>query len=271
MSREAILAACARGEISPAVAVARLLLAGERVEQLARDAPAAFADFVERYRDAIARSATALANGVDHHGPADLDGTRALFDALAGDGPDRAAALYTLGEPDLTDAATAELVDVIDAWAPVAGRRVLDFGCGPGRVARALASQADFVLGLDLSPVMTEAARRFAGTGDVQFICGDLLDGLDETGFDLILAVDSLPYVVRLGPDALERRLDALARLLGPGGDLMVFNWSYRDDPAADSAEAHRFADRTGLTLVRCGERPFALWDGTGYHFRQPA
>lgn len=44
----------------------------------------------------------------------------------------------------------------------VAGKRVLDLGCGPGFIANAIAPQADTVLGLDPSPNMVAAAQAAA-------------------------------------------------------------------------------------------------------------
>lgn len=42
----------------------------------------------------------------------------------------------------------------------LAGRRALDLGCGPGRYMRALYERGAWAVGLDLSPVLLEAARR---------------------------------------------------------------------------------------------------------------
>lgn len=79
-----------------------------------------------------------------------------------------------------------------------------------------------------------------------------------------MLAVDSFPYLVRAG--VLEPQLAEFARVLRPGGDLLVFNWSYRGDEAADAAEA---AGAPGFTCLRSSERPFKIWDATGFHLRR--
>ena len=57
-----------------------------------------------------------------------------------------------------------------------------------------------------------------------------------------------------------------LRRALRPGGDLLVFNWSYRGDPARDEAEARA---TPGFDVLRAGERPFRIWDGVGFHLRR--
>lgn len=44
-------------------------------------------------------------------------------------------------------------------------RRALDFGCGPGRLARALAEKFEWVVGADASRTMVDTASVVAGTG----------------------------------------------------------------------------------------------------------
>jgi hypothetical protein len=60
-------------------------------------------------------------------------------------------------------------------------------------------------------------------------------------------------------------------RLLRPSGRLLVFNWSYRGDAAADEAEAAAYADQLGLRVARAGETPFAIWDARGWLFERSA
>ena len=55
---------------------------------------------------------------------------------------------------------------------PAGAQRVLDVGCGAGTLARKLAGSVPHVDGVDLSPVMIEAARRDAPS-NVTFSVGD--------------------------------------------------------------------------------------------------
>jgi SAM-dependent methyltransferase len=275
MSAE-VLRACAAGEISPQIAVARLVLSGAPVDAGALAArieaePAGsplreVARLAAAHAPRLARLGRIARQGLDPEGPDLLVATAALFDRLAGEEPEAAVAFYSLGDPALLAAATAELVAVVRAWVPVARRAVLDFGCGIGRAAIALAPHAGRVVGVDISAGMVGQAReRAAGLANVAFQAsgGGALPFADEA-FDLVLAVDSFPYLVRAG--VVEAQLAEMARVLRPGGDLLVFNWSYRGDDAADAAEA---ADAAGFAVVRSGERPFAIWDGVGYHLRR--
>jgi SAM-dependent methyltransferase len=68
-------------------------------------------------------------------------------------------------------------------------RRVLDFGCGVGRVALALGSLADVVVGADISRSMlleAERNRRERGLENVSFVLSDDYLSTIEGKFDLI-------------------------------------------------------------------------------------
>ena len=82
-------------------------------------------------------------------------------------------------------------------------------------------------------------------------------------------AADCFPFLVQAGGDLLDRQVAEFARVLRPGGDLLVFNWSYRGDDAADIADAHALAARHGFGVLHAGARPFAIWDGRGFQLRR--
>lgn len=268
-----ILAQCAAGAISPQIALARLVLAGERVDPdvigagAAAGSPLAEAARLAReHGGKLDRLGRLAAGGLDPNGADMVAATAALFDRLAAQEPEAAVAFYSLGDPALLAAATEELVEVVRGWTAVEARAALDFGCGIGRVALALAPYAERVVGVDVSGAMVaEARRRAAGLANVAF---EATDGrtmpFADASFDLVLAVDSFPYLVRAG--VLEALLAEMARVLKPGGDLLVFNWSYRGDAGADAVEA---AGAPDFACLRSGERPFAIWDATGFHLRR--
>ncbi len=55
------------------------------------------------------------------------------------------------------------------------------------------------------------------------------------------------------------------SRVLKPGGTLLVMNWSYRGDEAADRAEAAVAGGAAGL-VVAAPEKPgLRAWDGRIY------
>ena len=80
---------------------------------------------------------------------------------------------------------------------PQQRRRALDFGCGVGRVTRALADRFEDVLGLDISPTMIARARELDGTARVRYKVGaqgelDLLPGED---FDFVVSLLVLQHL----------------------------------------------------------------------------
>lgn len=287
MSLDQPIEDCLAALISPEVAVARLLLTGVATDGimagLARHRPsmtdarwAAMAQLVEGRGAALDRlAAEVAATGAQHDASGDdgLARIAAFFDRAVAHSPEASVALYSLGDPAILAQATAEII----AWLGLqrllrAEADVLDLGCGIGRVAAALAPRCRSVLGLDVSAGMVaEARRRNAALANVRFdqTTGRDLDALPGGAFDLVLAIDSFPYIVQAGPEAVGRHVAGAARVLRPGGALVVLNFSYRGNQTADRADAAAMALAHGLTLEQDGITPFSVWDGTAFVFRR--
>jgi SAM-dependent methyltransferase len=80
---------------------------------------------------------------------------------------------------------------------PVAGKRVLDAGCGPGVYAEWLREHGAEVVGVDASPKMIGFARRRLGKG-VALHIADLeqpIDFLEAESFDIVLCTLALDYL----------------------------------------------------------------------------
>jgi SAM-dependent methyltransferase len=80
----------------------------------------------------------------------------------------------------------------------VAGKRVLDAGCGPGVYSELLFSLGAQVVGIDASPRMVELAKQRL-QGKAPIIEADLgrpLDFLDSASFDLVVSALTLDYVM---------------------------------------------------------------------------
>lgn len=105
---------------------------------------------------------------------------------------------------------------LVEAIAP--GPRVLDAGCGTGRVAIELDRRGFAVAGIDIDAAMLEVARAKAPA--LTWISGDLADAeLDERYDAVLLAGNVLIFVA---PDTEPQVVDRCARHLRPGGVLVA-------------------------------------------------
>ncbi len=101
-----------------------------------------------------------------------------------------------------------------------AGRRVLDAACGEGYGSALVARAGGRVLGLDAdADTIGHARARYAGIPGLAYEQADAtaLGHLPDASFDLILSFETLEHV-----QAQESLLDGFARLLAPGGLLLV-------------------------------------------------
>jgi SAM-dependent methyltransferase len=100
----------------------------------------------------------------------------------------------------------------------VAGRRILDAGCGAGPLLAALRDRGALVTGFDKSAEMLELARRRLGD-DADLRVADLGSALPfpDNTFDDVAASLVLHYLEDWGPALAELR-----RVLKPGGRLIV-------------------------------------------------
>jgi len=124
---------------------------------------------------------------------------------------------------------------------PLAGRKVLDYGCGIGNWGVLLAMEGAQVTLLDLSPVAIEVGLRLARiNGVAERVRGRARDASDlscfaEGEFDLIHAGAALHHTLKY-PGALEE----LVRVLKPGGTLVLVE-TYGNNPLLNLARRLRW------------------------------
>lgn len=142
-----------------------------------------------------------------NHDPAEL----AKFDDLAARWWD------TDGEFAPLHAINPLRLDWIETRAPLAGRRVLDVGCGGGILAEAMAARGADVLGIDLAEASLGVARLHALERGVplEYRAVSAEDLADEMpgAFDVVTCLEMLEHV----PDPAAV-VAACARLVKPGG-----------------------------------------------------
>jgi SAM-dependent methyltransferase len=172
-----------------------------------------------------------------HHGPEHSQWYIERFRRMAAEGADLA------GEARLVDAIVAR------------GSRVLDAGCGPGRVGAELFARGHDVVGVDVDPQLVEAAR--ADHPGPVWLVGDLTElDLAAAGqaapFDAaVCAGNVMPY---LAPGTGAQALGRIHAHLRPGGVLVV---GFGLDRGYSLAEFDTDVAATGFTL----EHRFATWD----------
>src|SRR5699024_11085805 len=111
---------------------------------------------------------------------------------------------------------------LMDAMLP-RGARVLDAGCGPGRIGGALAVAGHHVVGVDVDPVLIEAAA--ADHPQPQWLVGDLAElglaahGITEPFDGIVAAGNVMPF---LAPSTRGEVLSRLRQHLVPEGRIAV-------------------------------------------------
>jgi 2-polyprenyl-3-methyl-5-hydroxy-6-metoxy-1,4-benzoquinol methylase len=146
---------------------------------------------------------------------------------------------------------------LLDAMVPP-GSRILDAGCGTGRVAGALAARGHTVVGVDLDPALVEAARK--DHPGPEFVVADLADldlGSTVEPFDAAVVAGNVMVFVAPGSE-----VDVLTRIAAhvrPDGPIVVGFATDREYPLtafdADVAAA-------GLRV----DQRFATWDLRPWH-----
>jgi SAM-dependent methyltransferase len=116
------------------------------------------------------------------------------------------------------------------------GRRVVDIGCGVGRMTRWLAEAqgACYVVGVDFSAATVEAARlessALVSAGIARFEQGNVLTGLEAIGvgsFDDAVVLGCLSVACRERA-SLERAIAHVAHLVRPGGRVLLLEPIHR-------------------------------------------
>jgi len=165
----------------------------------------------------------------------------------------------------------AALYDVENLWArdddfflalanETAGSRVLDLGCGTGRLTVALAAAGHAVTGVDPAWASLAAAREKPGGEHVTWIEGSAADA-PRAAFDLALMTSHVAQVF-VEDEHWRATLDGLSSALVPGGRLAFDS----RDPAARAWERWNASDELRLpdaTAVSVRTELDAVEDGT--------
>jgi SAM-dependent methyltransferase len=152
------------------------------------------------------------------------------------------------------------LPPLLDLLGDIAGRQVLDAGCGEGYLARALAARKAHVTGIDLSPRLIELGRARDPGASIDYQVGDL----SQPRPDAAGRFDAVGSYLVLNDVADYRGFAAtLAASLKPGGRLaLAFNNPYS---AVTDRHVTDYFDSGAVSPYR------GLWESgiqTYYHHR---
>lgn len=147
---------------------------------------------------------------------------------------------------------------LVDAMVP-RGARILDAGCGPGRVGSELHARGHTVVGVDVDPVLIEAAK--TDHPGPTWLVGDLVDldlpaaGVPEP-FDVVVCAGNVMTFLAEGTE-----VDVLRRFaahLAPGGRAVVGFGAGRGYPfPAFFADVERAGLRLDVALATWDLHPF--------------
>jgi 2-polyprenyl-3-methyl-5-hydroxy-6-metoxy-1,4-benzoquinol methylase len=136
---------------------------------------------------------------------------------------------------------------LLTSFVPPHCRRLLDIGCGTGRVSRMLAHRVEHITAIDVSPQMIRLAReRSAAYPNIVYAQADVLDLAESLGlFDCVISVNLLHH---LNPEAAAW---TMKRMVAPGGSLIVHDLR-RTTGVVDSAlDVPRLAVKIAWRLSR--------------------
>ncbi|HEV3480264.1 MAG TPA: class I SAM-dependent methyltransferase [Gaiellaceae bacterium] len=173
-----------------------------------------------------------------------------------------ASAAATWAQEEITWGMFAVPEAELNVLGDVAGKDVLELGCGTAYFSAWLAKRGARPVGLDVTPAQLETARRLQRDTGLEFplIEADAADvPLPAASFDLVLS----EYGASIWVDPY-RWIPEAARLLRRGGALVFL----RNSTLAMLCTGDGPDDVVGETLVRpqFGMHRFDQWDGVEYH-----
>ncbi|GEM_PF-1697650 len=108
-----------------------------------------------------------------------------------------------------------------DHTGSVAGKKVLDIGCGIGRMSKHFAERGATVQAWDFSADTIEKAKRFSGHANIDFRCGSVFD-LDTDELFNVAVVCGVLTVACSGNDELAQALQRIRAALKDDGELLL-------------------------------------------------
>jgi ubiquinone/menaquinone biosynthesis C-methylase UbiE len=141
---------------------------------------------------------------------------------------------------------------------PVAGKTVLEIGCGLGHYAQAIAPATRSYIALDVSEAMLAAAKqRGAGIANLTFLHADAQAmPLPDHAVDLVFGTWAIGAIGP--PEARERAMGEIHRVVKPGGEIWAVETHWRSEfmdlrgpeEQANDLQTVRWYESHGFSLV---------------------
>ncbi|MEH6470507.1 MAG: class I SAM-dependent methyltransferase [Halopseudomonas sp.] len=143
-------------------------------------------------------------------------------------------------------------IEVLKGWDIAPHTTLLDVGCGAGQTAIPAAESGIQVTGIDLAENLVEYARERARKADLnaRFHVGDAEDlPYADQSYDFVVSMFGAMFAPRP-----ERVVNEFARLLKPGGQLFMANWTPTSMPTQMFKAVSRLVPTPSQTI------PPVLW-----------
>jgi len=140
---------------------------------------------------------------------------------------------------------------------PFGGADALDFGCGVGRLARALSPYFQHVVGVDISQPMINRGKELGPPANVELILNlqDDLARFEDASFDY---VQTFLVLQHMHPHYQARYLAEFSRLLRPGG-VLIFQITTHDIEAETIGQCDGFVAIDQVRDTKIGLRMFPM------------
>jgi ubiquinone/menaquinone biosynthesis C-methylase UbiE len=183
---------------------------------------------------------------------------------------DRCAIQGLMSEFESTD--EERLARLFDLWRILPGQRVLEPGCGSGRLTARLArivGHSGAVIGFDLSTEMLRIASRRKLPGHTALVRASVASiPVADAGFDRVICFNAFPHF-----EDVESATAEMKRVLRPGGRLWIAHLECREvvnqrhTEAADAVGGHLLPPSTALAdlLKRHGFKILLCEESSGY------